>query len=387
MNGNGNDTGGRRRFAGLAQTALVLAVFAVAVYFARAPEMGGPQTSVARSQLQDPEVGVAHPVRGQHSLNVSLTGEVRAQGKVGLRTQVAGRVLSVSDALRGGGTFRAGQTLLTIDPMDFEIDLKINRALLQQQEARLRWRELRAEEKREEFQSQNPGRPVPPLVNNETEIARYQARVDAARAAVEKSELNLARTRYSLPFDGRIVETTAMRGQLVGPLEPFGLAFSRESLEVEAPISLDDLDYLDPAEGRAVQVIANGEFFPAFVDRVAPIVNRRSRLVRLYVKFADSVPLANIPAPGTFVNLSIEGPAFENSLLLPKAAEQANGTVWVVRGGVLEAVTPRSLGRTEAGWIVSDFDTGDGVVLGAVPAAEPGVSVTVVDTSRNFRGE
>lgn len=384
---NSNNAGERRRFGGIAQIVLVLAVFAVAIYFARAPDMGGPQTSVARAQLQDPEVVVAHPVKGQHSLSVSLTGEVRAQGKVGLRSQVAGRVLSVSEALRGGGTFRAGQTLLTIDPADFEIDLKVNRALLQQQEARLRWRELRAEEKREEFQRENPGRPVPPLVNNETEIARYQARVDAARAALEKSELDLARTRYSLPFDGRIVETTAMRGQLVGPLEPFGLAFSRESLEVEAPISLDDLDYLDPAEGRAVQVVANGELFPAFVDRVAPIVNRRSRLVRLYVKFADSVPLAAIPAPGTFVKLSIEGPAFENALLLPKAAEQANGTVWVVRGGVLEAATPRSLGRTEDGWIVSDFDTGDGVVLGIVPAAGPGVSVTVVDSARGFRGE
>lgn len=384
---NSNNAGERRRFGGIAQIVLVLAVFAVAIYFARAPDMGGPQTSVARAQLQDPEVVVAHPVKGQHSLSVSLTGEVRAQGKVGLRSQVAGRVLSVSDALRGGGTFRAGQTLLTIDPADFEIDLKVNRALLQQQEARLRWRELRAEEKREEFQRENPGRPVPPLVNNETEIARYQARVDAARAALEKSELDLARTRYSLPFDGRIVETTAMRGQLVGPLEPFGLAFSRESLEVEAPISLDDLDYLDPAEGRAVQVVANGELFPAFVDRVAPIVNRRSRLVRLYVKFADSVPLASIPAPGTFVKLSIEGPAFENALLLPKAAEQANGTVWVVRGGVLQAATPRSLGRTEDGWIVSDFDIGDGVVLGIVPAAGPGVSVTVVDSARGFRGE
>ena len=384
---NSNNAGERRRFGGIAQIVLVLAVFAVAIYFARAPDMGGPQTSVARAQLQEPEVVVAHPARGQHSLTVALTGEVRAQGKVGLRSQVAGRVLSVSDALRGGGTFRAGQTLLTIDPADFEIDLKVNRALLQQQEARLRWRELRAEEKREEFQRENPGRPVPPLVNNETEIARYQARVDAARAAVEKSELDLARTRYSLPFDGRIVETTAMRGQLVGPLEPFGLAFSRESLEVEAPISLDDLDYLDPAGGRTVRVVANGELFPAFVDRVAPIVNRRSRLVRLYVKFADSVPLASIPAPGTFVSLSIEGPAFENSLLLPKAAEQTNGTVWVVRGGALEAVTPRSLGRTEAGWIVSDFDTGDGVVLGNVPAAESGVSVRVVDAARTFRGE
>ena len=386
MNGNEN-TGAHRSFAGIAQIALVVAVFLVAVYFARAPEMDSVQTSVVRGQQQDPEVVVAHPVRGQHFLTVVLTGEVRAQGKVGLRSPVAGRVISVSPALRGGGTFRAGQTLLTIDPADYEIDLKIKKAYLQQQEARLRWRELRAGEKREEFLRQNPGQPVPPLVNNETEIARFQARVDAAQAAVAKSELDLARTLYSLPFDGRIVETTAMRGQLVGPLEPFGLAFSRESLEVEAPISLDDLGYLDPAEGRAVQVVANGELFPALVDRVAPIVNRRSRLVRLYVKFADSVPLADIPAPGTFVNLSIEGPAFDNSLLLPKATEQPNGTIWVVRGGVLEAVRPPSLGRTESGWIVSDFDTGDGVVLGTVPAAVPGMSVTVVDVPRNSPGE
>ena len=387
MNGNGGQAGERRRLAGIAQIGLVLAVFLVAVYFARAPEMGSLQTSVVRSGEQDPEVVVTQPVRGEHSLTVRLTGEVRAQGQVGLRSQVAGRVLSVSDALQGGGTFRAGQTLLTIDPADHEIELKIRKAALQQREARLRWRVLRAEEKREEFLRANPGQPVPPLVNNETEIARYEARVDAARAAVEKSELDLERTRYSLPFDGRIVETTAMRGQLVGPLEPFGLAFSRESLEVEAPISLDDLDYLDPAAGRAVQIVANGDLFPAFVDRVAPIVNRRSRLVRLYVKFDDSVPLESIPAPGTFARLSIEGPAFENSLLLPKAAEQPNGTVWVVRDGVLEAATPRSLGRTEAGWIVSDFDTGSGIVLGSVPAAEPGVSVTAVDASRTFRGE
>ena len=386
MNGNGGNGGGRRRLGGIAQIGLVLAVFLVAVYFARAPQMGGIQTSIVRGHERDPEVIVSQPVRGQHSLTVALTGEVRAQGKVGLRSQVAGRVLSVSPALRGGGTFRAGQTLLTIDPADIELDLKVQRALLQQQEARLRYRVLRAEEKREEFQRDNPGKPVPPLVNNETEIARYQARVDGARAVVEKTELDLERTRYSLPFDGRIIETTAMRGQLVGPLEPFGLAFSRESLEVEAPISMDDLDYLEPAEGRPVQVVANGESFPALVDRVAPIVNRRSRLVRLYVKFTGSVPLETIPAPGTFVNLTIEGPAFENSLLLPKAAEQPNGTVWVVRGGVLESVTPRSLGRTEDGWIVSDFDTADGVVLGAVPAAEPGVSVTVVDAPRTFRG-
>lgn len=387
MNGNGGQAGERRRLPGIAQIGLVLAVFLAAVYFARAPELGTPQTSVVRSGEQDPEVIVAQPVRGQHSLTVRLTGEVRAQGQVGLRSQVAGRVLSVSEALQGGGTFRAGQTLLTIDPADHEIELKIRKAALRQREARLRWRVLRAEEKREEFRKANPGQPVPPLVNNETEIARYEARVDAARAAVEKSELDLARTRYSLPFDGRIVETTAMRGQLVGPMEPFGLAFSRESLEVEAPISLDDLDYLAPAEGRAVRIVANGELFPALVDRVAPVVNRRSRLVRLYVKFDDSVPLESIPAPGTFVRLTIEGPAFENSLLLPKAAEQPNGTVWLVRDGVLEAATPRSLGRTEAGWIVSDFDTGSGIVLGTVPAAEPGVSVTVVDASRTFRGE
>ena len=381
MNGNRANASGGWRPGGMAQIALVLAVFLVAVYFARAPDMGGMQTSVVRAGTQAPEVVVARPLAGQHSLTIALTGEVRAQGKVGLRPQVAGRVISVAPALRAGGAFRAGETLLTIDPVEFELDLRAKKALLQQQEARLRYRVLRAGEKRAEFQRQNPGKPVPPLVDNETEIARYEARVEAARVAVERAELDLARTRYSLPFDGRIVETGAMRGQLVGPLEPFGLAFSRDSLEVEAPISVGDLAYLEPAAGRLVEVVANGISLPAVVDRVAPTVNRRSRLVRLYVKFAGSVPLESVPAPGTFVSLTIEGPAFENSLSLPKAAEQSNGTVWVVREGVLESVTPRSLGRTETGWIVSGFDLGSGVVLGTVPAAEPGAPVRIVDAS------
>lgn len=387
MNGNGGDRGDPRRIMGIVQIGLVLAVFLVAVYFARAPQTEPMQAADMRGTQRDPEVVVARPAEGEHSLAIALTGEVRAQGKVGLRSQVAGRVLSVSRDLRGGGRFRAGQTLLTIDPADFELDLKVRKAALRQQEARLRYRVLRAEEKRAEFQQQNPGQPVPPLVNNETEIARYQARVDAARAAVERAELDLSRTRYSLPFDGRIVETTAMRGQLVGPLRPFGAAFSRDSLEVEAPVPLDVLDYLAPAEGRAVQVVASGESFHAYVDRVAPAVNRRSRLTKLYVKFADSVSLEAVPAPGTFVNLSIEGPPLENSLLLPKAVEQPNGTVWVVRGGVLESFSPRSLGRAEAGWIVAGFDIGDGIVVGTVPAAKPGVSVTVVDAPGSARGE
>ena len=65
--------------------------------------------------------------------------------------------------------------------------------------------------------------------------------------------------------------------------------------------------------------------------------------------------------------------------MLPPEAHRADDSVWVVDGGQLMRETPRTLGRTDAGRIVSAFDVRDGVVLGAVPGERAGLAVKAVD--------
>ena len=63
--------------------------------------------------------------------------------------------------------------------------------------------------------------------------------------------------------------------------------------------------------------------------------------------------------------------------MLPESAARENDTLWVVRNGVLTSLEPGTVGRSAEGWIVEAFDSGEGVVVGALPAAEEGRQVEI----------
>ena len=79
--------------------------------------------------------------------------------------------------------------------------------------------------------------------------------------------------------------------------------------------------------------------------------------------------------PGSFIDVSIEGPRLENTILLPEAAEQINGSIWTVNEGKLIKKKPKFINRNMAGIVVENFPLGDGVVLGTVPGAKEGMTV------------
>ena len=78
-----------------------------------------------------------------------------------------------------------------------------------------------------------------------------------------------------------------------------------------------------------------------------------------------------------FADLVIEGPAHQNSFILPEAALQANGSLWVVRSGQLQSVQPTVLGRNADGIVVAGFDIGEGIVIGSIAGADDGAHVSI----------
>lgn len=51
----------------------------------------------------------------------------------------------------------------------------------------------------------------------------------------------------------------------------------------------------------------------------------------------------------------------------------------MVDGGALQSITPETLGRTDAGWLVEAFDPRQGVVVGRVAGARAGLAVRVAE--------
>ena len=149
-----------RGWAGWAQVGLLVLAVAAGIYFARAPTLP-PLGEEAIRTAEAPSVRVLRPVLGAHSLTVTLTGEVHARAPVALRPLAAGRVVEVSPSLRAGGTFRAGETLLVVDPEDAELTLERAQGMLAAARGRLRRHRDQGALDAEEYRRRNPGLEVP----------------------------------------------------------------------------------------------------------------------------------------------------------------------------------------------------------------------------------
>ena len=375
----------RRRWLGPVQIIVVIALILGALFYARAPGRGGPPPGFANMQEDPlPIVNIVRPVAAPTTIAVSATGTVNVRNYVALTPQVGGRVVEISPELRAGGTFSAGDQLLVIDRKDFELALDQARADIAAAQSSLMLQRAESDAARANYALLHPNEEVPPLVARIPQIAQARAQLSAARARTEIAALNLRRTSFSLPFDGRVTESTAEVGQVLIAGQSFGRAFAFDALEVVVPIAADELDRISPPIGRSATVRADDASLTASVERVSAELDERTRFAELYLRFAQE---ADPPPPGTFVDVVLQGPDVDRTYVLPAAAEQINRSVWVVAQGILEPVTPRTLGNTSAGWVVGAFDYKEGIVLGAVPGAEAGLEVDIGSEARARFGD
>lgn len=372
------DAAGSKRnpIKGLIQIAAIVAIVAGALYLSRAPSeaevtaRAGAPFAGRGSATVAPPVNVVTLKPATTTLTVNATGTVTVRGYVSLTPQVSGRVVTVAPALREGGEFAAGEILLTIEPRDFELALDQAQADLASAESALMLARAEGEVAVNNYRLLHPTGTVPTLVAKVPQIKQADAQLAAARARVNVAELELSRASYSLPFAGFITSSTAEPGQVLTRGQAFGQAFAEDAIEVAVPLAPADIKLLSPLPGRNASVHANGTTYTAIVERIAPELDQRTRFRRVLLRLTNG----RLP-PGTFTDVSIEGPAVANTLLLPDASEQTRGVVWVVENGRLRERSPLILSRTKAGLVAESFATGDGVVVGSVPGASDGLEV------------
>ena len=371
---------------GYAQLALVLFLIAAALYFARAPGRVDRGVAGLSPESARPTVQVIRPTPTGQALTVELTGTVNLEERVRVASEVVGRIAWVSPDFSNGGSVRANEPFIRIDPAEFELQVEAAEMAVREAEARVWVERPGADEDVRAFEREHPGVEVSESVRRLPSIAEAEARLMRAQAELKLAELRLERTSISLPYDGRVMGSDVEVGELVGPADEvggpssrLGIVYRPAALQVDVPIEPRDLEYLDPAIGRAARVTGQMAAWEARVDRVSSVVAPRTRLASVFLKFAADADPDSLPAPGTFVEVDIDGPVYEDVYVLPESVLQERDSVWVVREGLLAAFAPKTLGRTATGWVVQAFDAGEGVVVGVPSGAREGLAVTVTD--------
>jgi RND family efflux transporter MFP subunit len=373
------------RLLGTLQIVGVLAATAVAVYLSREPTVPiAPSGMNAAATAVIPGVSVITPAAGTRQITVAGNGSIGVTAYVDLVPQISGRIEALSLAMRVGGAFRAGETLVAIEPDDFVLQVKQAQADVAVQRANLRLQQARSEAAVKNYALINPGKSVPDLVALGPQIAQAEAQLRAAEARAGVALLSLERTQFSLPFDGMITQSSAQVGQLITGGRPFGQAYAKNSVELVVPIAPDELAQLAPAEGRRVVISTSSQTLEARIDRVSAQLDNRSRFAKAYIPLPQTQDRSSTLQPGTFADVIIEGPEFTDTLVIPEAAMQADGVVWYVDNGQLAKHKPNILGRNDQGVVITAFDIGQGIVVSALANSSPGMAVSATPVTETL---
>jgi RND family efflux transporter MFP subunit len=324
-----------------------------------------------------PVVTVRQPVKQSVTDYLDLTGTVAPSKTVNLVARVSGYLQSVG--FQDGSFVEAGQVLFVIDPQQYQQQLALNEAALKQAQTEY--------ERQQQLIKEN--------ATAVSSVEKQLSQRDQAKAQVELAKINLAYTRVTAPFSGRIGARQVDPGNLVGANGPTTLATLDQLMPIYVNFSLNEHDALHlytEMRQRGMAPKSNVGKLPVFVG----LSNEQGYPHAGVLNFSDNeiststgtiamrAILANKDRalfPGLFARVRIPLGGPQVMLVIPNTAigsDQQGDYVFVVDAG--EIVARRGIVKgpltADGGCTVrSGLSEGDRVIVNGILNAKAGARV------------
>lgn len=371
------------------------------------------KTGAAKPVAQPKEVSVAVADLEAWPRSVRVQGSLLADEEAVIGSKLAGRVETVEVDL--GSIVRKGETLVTLDRSELDLQVQLAEAQLRQATAAIG---LTPEDDETELDYKNS----PPVQLEQALVDEAQAAVNRAqgllptraitggeydtliaqlRAAkarynsalnsvgtqaslisVRRAELSLVRqqivdSRIVAPFDGVVEARRTSPGEYLAMGQPVISLVRADRLRLTAGVPESRAREIKPGQRVEIRVAGVDEPIVAAVTRVSPIVTQTSRSVRIE---ADVPNPGNQLQAGLFAEADVIVDADSQALALPElAVTRFAGVekVWLVADGEATQQSIRT-GRQERGRIeiLDGLPVGSQVVADADQGRSGPVKVT-----------
>jgi len=298
-----------------------------------------------RKRPQFPSVQAVDAVtlsKSNYPVVIGSRGTVKPTYLATLVAEVTGTVVELSESLVLGGSFSKGDVLIRIDERDYTIALTQANANLAQAAAALQEEAARGKLAKAEWESLRRGEKASAFTLRVPQLAAARANRDAAQAQVERAKLDLERTQFIAPFDGKVSEVSVDQGQFVSRGSRLGQIYSNQSVDVRLPLTNRQLTFLDiPTTGNVPKSQLPNIELNATVAGVKQTWTGkviRAEGVDAGTQQLNVIARINRPfAPGKaplridqYVEASIAGRVLEDVFVIPRAALREDREVLVV---------------------------------------------------------
>jgi len=333
-------------------------------------------------------------------MEIESFGTVKPKVQVQIIPQVSGKVVACHDDFVNGGFFQAGQMLVKIDPVDFELAVQNAEATVASAQVGLEQEQAEAKVAAEEWAQLNEGQtPLSPLVLRQPQIRQAEAELKAAVAQLETAKLNLDRTSVSVPFNGRVSEESVDVGQYIMAGQSIATVYGTDVAEIIVPLEDSELEWFDVPttfnngsnkkhnnnKGSKAVVTANfagsSHTWTGFVVRTEGSIDQSSRMVDVVIEVKDPFESSDGRpplVPGMFTDIKILGNKLTNVFRVPRYVVHNSDEVWVEKDGKLN-IKKVSIIRLDNkyAYIKSGLQEGDVVVTSPLDTVTDQMNIRV----------
>jgi RND family efflux transporter MFP subunit len=332
--------------------------------------------------------------RGTYSPQLAVLGTVRPVQDILLSPQVRGQVIKLSPSFVPGGMVRKGDLLLQIDPADFENAVSVRQSELEQVEANWEIEEGRRKLAKQELEllGDSISGINRSLVLREPQSASLKSQLRAAKAAVERAELDLKRTQLIAPFDAQVLRRSVNVGSQVGQGDELGQLVGVDQYWVIAAIPVRNLRWVKfPSEKQtgSMALLSNPDAWGSEttrqgrVARMIGALDQQTRLARVVITVDDPLGKNSQDPPlilDTLIEVEIDGVAIENIVRLDREHVHDGDTVWVKQDNELEIRKTKIVFRdAKYAYIREGLESGDEVVTTTLATVANGVKLRRID--------
>ncbi|MCA6975921.1 efflux RND transporter periplasmic adaptor subunit [Pectobacterium carotovorum] len=341
------------------------------------------------AQQQMPEVGIVTLKTEALNVMTELPGRTSAYRIAEVRPQVGGIILKRNFV--EGSDIKAGASLYQIDPATYQASYNSAKGSLAQAQAQA------------EIARLTVNRYKPLLGTNYVSKQDYDqavatsrqadAAVQAAKAAVDTAQINLAYTKVNSPIEGRVGKSTVTEGALVATGQATALTTVQQLDPIYVDVTQSSNDFLQlkkelengtlkQSDGKANVrlLLENGsEYAEAGTLEFSDVtVDETTGSITLRAIFPN--PQHNL-LPGMFVRARLDSGVNPTALLVPQQGvtrdPRGQATAMVVGEG--DKVEPRTLKTSKAigdKWLVTEgLKAGDRVIVTGLQKIRPGAQV------------
>ena len=362
-----------------------------------------------------------------HQPELRLFGETVAGRQVELRALVAGEVIKTGEGLREGSIVKKNDTLLVINPFDYQVALAEAQAALAEAKARLA--EIRAligqEKDALKFARQQASiarrdvRRAEILVKKgsvsrkllddrrlvlsqraeavkraQNNIKVQKARLGQQQANIKRAEWKLKQARRNLdltvlkaPFDAYVSDVRAQVGRRLSSNDQVARLYDRNWMEVRFTLSDRQygriVSYAGDLPGRPIRVQWRvGEtpiIYQGKIERTAAQISSAKGGVEVFARIAD--PLKPTPLrAGAFVEVFMPDRAYEKVASIPQTSLYDGKFVYAVRDGRLHRLAAEVVGSTGDALLIrgSALREGSKLLTTRLTVVDDGIRVKIV---------